>query len=93
MCVSFTTEDDVEVPPWLWHNNQALTQNVIVASDDEVLTGVLTGATAGNVYYWTGSALSTSIPSGANANVWRVGVAKNATDLYVDVKPIKKNGP
>ena len=66
---------------------------VIVASDDEVLTGVLTGATAGNVYYWTGSALSTSIPSGANANVWRVGVAKNATDLYTDVKPIKKNGP
>lgn len=67
--------------------------SVQVAADDEVLTGVLTAATAGNVYYWTGSALSTTIPAGAGANVWRVGVAKNATDLYVDVKSVKKNGP
>lgn len=64
---------------------------VIVAEDDVVLTGVLSGATAGNIYYWDGSALTTTIPSGAGAYVWRVGVAKNATDLHVEVSQIKRN--
>lgn len=60
---------------------------------DFVITGILTGATAGTRYFWTGSAFSTSLPSGVNENCYQVGIAKNATDLTVGVKFIKKNGP
>lgn len=64
---------------------------VKVLSNDTKLLGVLSGATPGDIYYWTGSALSASIPSGGGANVWRVGIAKNATDLHVEVAHVKKN--
>lgn len=64
---------------------------VQVVADDEVLTGVLTAATAGDVYYWDGSALTATIPTGSGSHVWRVGVAKNATDLHTQVEFIKKN--
>lgn len=67
------------------------TATVKVLSDDTYLSGVLVAATAGTKYYWTGSAYSTSIPSGSGNNVWRVGVAKNATDLAVEVLHVKKN--
>lgn len=62
-----------------------------VANDQTVLTSVITGATAGDKYYWDGSALSATQPSGSGSYVWQVGYAKNATDLYVDVLKIKKN--
>ncbi len=65
--------------------------SVKVIADDEVLTGVLSGATAGDVYYWTGSALSATIPTGGGSHVWRVGVAKNATDLHTQIEFVKKN--
>ena len=64
---------------------------VRVLADDVVLEGVLTGATSGSPYYWTGTGFSASIPTGSGANVWLVGVAKNATDLHVEVQQIKKN--
>lgn len=64
---------------------------VKIMGDDEVMTSVLTGATAGTKYYWSGSTFTTTLPNGANANAWRVGVAKNATDLYTDVKHVRKN--
>lgn len=64
---------------------------VKVLANDTVLTNVLTTATAGDKYYWTGSAYSTSMPTGAGAHVWRVGVAKNATDLHVQVELVKRN--
>ena len=64
---------------------------VRILADDVVLTGVLTGATAGTPYYWNSTALSATIPSGGGSNVWLAGVAKNATDLHVDVQFIKKN--
>jgi hypothetical protein len=67
------------------------TELVKVLANDTVLTGVLSGATAGTVYYWTGAALSATIPSGGGSNVWRVGVAKNATDLHIEVAYVKKN--
>lgn len=67
------------------------TQTVKVLANDTVLTGVLTGATAGDVYYWDGSSLVNTIPSGSGGNVWKVGIAKNATDLHVEVEHIKKN--
>ena len=64
---------------------------VRVMANDEIITGVLTGATAGTPYYWSGTALVTSIPSGGGSNVWQAGVAKNATDLHVEVRYVKKN--
>lgn len=55
------------------------------------LTAVLSGATAGQAIYWTGSGFSATQPSTSGQNVWRVGVAKNATDLMLKVEHIKKN--
>ena len=46
---------------------------------------VLTSATAGDAYYLqTGGGMSTSIP-GAGLRVVQVGIAKNATDLFVRI--------
>jgi len=64
---------------------------VKVLANDTVLTGVLSGATAGTVYYWDGSSLVTSIPTTSGGYVWQLGVAKNATDLHVECRLIKKN--
>jgi hypothetical protein len=65
--------------------------SVIVCANDVVIPGVLTGATAGTPYYWTGAALSPTIPAGSGSHVWQAGVAKNATDLHVEVRFIKVN--
>jgi hypothetical protein len=56
------------------------------------VTGVLTGATAGTPYYLAvGGGLSTSIPAGGAGNrVIQVGIAKNATDLWVHVRDYGK---
>lgn len=62
-----------------------------VVSGDYVLLGALVGATAGDKYYWDGSSLTSTAPSGAGARVWYCGIAVNATDLAVDVEYIKKN--
>lgn len=59
---------------------------VKVVRFDKALTGVLTGATAGQEYFWNGSALVTTAPSTATENVWLVGIAKNATDLSIEVR-------
>ena len=45
--------------------------------------GVLTGATAGSAYYLQATGgIGTAVP-GAGNRVVQVGVAKNATDLFV----------
>lgn len=59
---------------------------VNVVANDTVLTGVLSGATPGTFYYWNGSNVTTTIPTGTGNKVWRVGVAKNTTDLHVQVE-------
>lgn len=64
---------------------------VKVLANDTVLTGVLTGASAGDIIYWTGTALSSVAPTGGGSNVWQVGIAKNGTDLHVEVRHAKKN--
>ena len=64
---------------------------VKVLANDTILAGVLVGATAGTPYYWDGSALISTIPAGAGTHVWQAGVAKNATDLHVEVRFVKKN--
>lgn len=58
---------------------------------DELVTGVLTGATFGTKYYWDGTNLTTTIPSGSGQYVWQAGIAKNATDLLATVEFVKKN--
>ena len=62
--------------------------DVNVLQNGSVLPGALSGATAGTIYYWNGSALvvaSTSLIT-ANKTLWKAGVALNATDLLVDVQ-------
>lgn len=59
--------------------------------DNTVIVGCLTGATPGNRYYWSGTALTSTIPNGGGDSVWLCGVAKNSTDLDVHVEFIKKN--
>lgn len=64
---------------------------VKVLANDTLLASVSSGMTAGERYYWTGSAYSLTMPSTSGHNVWAVGVAKNATDLAVEVAHVKKN--
>lgn len=71
--------------------SEAAAGSVRTVAENTVLTGVLTGATAGERYYWDGTALVNSIPSGSGSYVWLCGVAKNATDLDVHVEFIKRN--
>lgn len=88
------THDDLSLPEWgigLARSTEAAAGSVIVVGNDSVLTGVLTGATAGTKYYWDGSALTTTSPSTSGSHVYRVGVAKNATDLYVDIAFVRRN--
>lgn len=60
-------------------------------SNDTLLPGAISGATAGDVFYWDGSSHVNTIPNGSGAYVIQTGVAVNATDLYVEVRPVKKN--
>lgn len=71
--------------------SKAAAETVKALQNDTVLKGVLTGAVAGTKYFWTGTGYATTMPSGAGQNVWQVGVAKNATDLHVEIRHIKKN--
>jgi len=72
--------------------DNATTGNPVeVLKDDTILTGILTGASAGTKYYWDGSTWVTSLPGGSGFYVWRIGAAKNATDAYVDVEFVKRN--
>jgi hypothetical protein len=75
----------------LARSTEAAASSVIVMRNDAILTGLLSGATAGARYYWDGSTHVTSIPSGAGQHVWQTGVAKNATDLHVEIRPIRVN--
>lgn len=58
---------------------------------DELVPGVLSSATAGTKFYWDGSALTSTAPSGTGQYVWQCGIAKNATDLLATVEFVKKN--
>lgn len=73
------------------NSTQLVSETVKVLANDTVLSGVLSGATAGQVYYWDGSSFVSTMPSGGGAYVWQVGYAKNATDLHVETVLLKKN--
>jgi hypothetical protein len=72
-------------------NAATIGQTVEYSRWDEICTGVLTAATAGDMYFWDGTNLTTTIPAGAGQYVWRGGIAKNATDLLTTVEFVKKN--
>lgn len=63
---------------------------VVAARNGTILTGVLSGATAGTVYWWDGSTLTATMPTPTTGAVWRAGTAKNATDLHVQVEFFKR---
>ena len=69
----------------------AASGTVKVLANDTIVTNVLTGATAGTRYYWNGTGFQTALPSSSGNYVWVAGIAKNATDLHVQVEYIKKN--
>ena len=71
--------------------NYALNDSVRVLNDDVILEGVLTGATAGTTYYWNGTGFQTTFSGLTGAYVWEAGVAKNATDLDIQIRYVKKN--
>ncbi|MCK5882751.1 MAG: hypothetical protein KAG61_03615 [Bacteriovoracaceae bacterium] len=75
----------------LFLETKAAGETVKVLANDTIISGVLSGATAGVPYYWNGTTLVDSVPSGSGTFVWQVGVAKNATDLHVEVRFVKKN--
>ena len=62
--------------------------NVEILANDKTLAGVISGLTptAGDIIYWTGSALSLTPPVGSGNKDFQVGIAKNASDLWVDVR-------
>lgn len=64
---------------------------VKVLANDSVITAVLTTATAGTKYYWTGSGYTNNLASFTSGqHIWLGGVAKNATDAHVEVAFITK---
>jgi len=67
-------------------------ETVKVLANDTVLAGVISGATAGTKYYWDGSnGWITNLASfGSGEYIWLGGVAKNATDVHVDIEFVKK---
>lgn len=72
-------------------STEVATGSVVVARNDTVVGGILTGATAGNKYWWNGSAHVSTVPATSGQYVWQTGVAKNATDLHAEVSFVKKN--
>ena len=72
-------------------SDAATTETVRVLANDTVITGILSGATPGDRYYWNGTAWQTNIPTTSGTYVWAGGVAKNATDLHVEVNFVKRN--
>jgi len=72
-------------------NSAAIAADVLYASWDELVEGVLTGATVGGKVYWTGSALSQTMPSVSGLYVYQVGVAKTSADMLATVEFVKKN--
>lgn len=60
--------------------------SVKVLANDTLITGILTSATAGTKYYWSGTSWTTNFGSFSSGEyIWTGGVAKNATDVHVEV--------
>jgi hypothetical protein len=73
-------------------STEAAAATVTVFSNDMILAGVLTslGVSGGETIYWN-AGLTTTKPTGSGARVWVVGYAKNANDLHIDIRYVKRN--
>lgn len=71
----------------------SLGQTVQYSKFDEVVSSVFPASSgvAGTRYYWDGTQITNSIPSGAGNYVWQIGIAKNADDMLTSVEFIKRN--
>jgi len=65
--------------------------DVKVSANDNIITGVLTGGVAGTKYFWNGTGWTNTMSAVSGNYVWLGGVAKNATDVHVEVAFIKRN--
>ncbi len=75
-------------------DNKALGQSVDV-QENGVVTGILSGATAGTPYFLSGTVagvLVTTPPNGSGNTVLMIGYAKNSTDFAVKIETIKVRG-
>ncbi len=70
---------------------KAVGEIVKVARFDTLMVGALTAANPNDEYYWDGSAFTTTESATTDENVWKVGMAKNATDLAIHVEHLYKN--
>lgn len=72
---------------------EVATADVTVAANDTIITGLtFSGSpTAGDPIYWDGTNLTSVLPATSGNFVWQVGFLKNATDLHVETRFIKKN--
>lgn len=64
---------------------------VKLVEGDYLLSGVASGMSIDQKYYWTGSAWTSTIPATSGNYVWMLGRPKNATILDINVEFIKKN--
>lgn len=63
----------------------------VVLANDSVISGILTGATAGTKYFWTGTGWTANLASFSVGDyIWAGGVSKNATDAHVEVEFYRK---
>lgn len=92
---TYGTLTNAERTPGLAKTAAGVGVAVTVLKNDVLLTGVLSGLgfTAGEQVYWNGStyvnyAAATAL--GAGTHLYRVGIAKNTTDLHVEVDFLKK---
>lgn len=70
----------------------ATNQLINVVQTNDFVAGALTGATAGAEQFWTGTTWSQSEPTASGEAIVSGGVAKNTTDLSVNVRFVRRNG-
>lgn len=63
-----------------------------VVATNQVISGTLTAATAGAEQFWQGNTWGQTRPNAAGEAIVSGGVAKNSTDLQVNVEFIRRNG-
>ena len=72
--------------------NAAADTAAVTVRDRGIVDGVLTGATAGDVYFLstaTAGAVTSTVPTGAGNRLVQVGKAKNATDLLIGIEMLR----
>jgi hypothetical protein len=89
--VSRSTLTTASWSPGLALTTEAAAGSVVVTSNDQIMTGVLTAETFGDTIYWNGTGHTSTQPATSGNYVWKTGIAKNATDLHVEVDFVKKN--